>query len=138
MRLCSPEADEFNFVFDSYARSFKKSKWAGCVPNHLYDSVSRACMSEIIDRGARVVVAVEGEDGARRIVGYSITEPVKKTVHYIYVKRDLRGLGIGHRLLDEATDGDLAGWVYTHKTGACDRFFRGMLWEPQGARALSK
>lgn len=136
MKLDAPRADEFNFIFDSWARSFQKSKWAGCIPNNMYDSVSRAASSEIIDRGARVTVAVEEmDDGTRNIVGYSVSEPAKKVVHYIYVKRQLRGFGIGRRLmLDVVGDGALEKWKYTYKTGASDRFLRGMQWDPTLAR----
>ncbi len=134
MQLDSPRADELNFVFDSWARSFQKSKWAGNIPNNLYDSVSRACSAEIIDRGARVVVAVEEmADGTRNIVGYSVSEPKKKVLHYLYVKQALRGLGIGARLLADAVKGE-TNWRYTHKTAACDGFLRGMQWDPTTSR----
>ncbi len=122
-----------NFIFDSWARSFQKSKWAGCIPNNLYDSVSRQAAAEIIDRGARVTVAVEEmADGTRNIIGYSVSEPKKRVLHYLYVKRALRGLGIGHTLLDDVGCDD--AWVYTYKTGASDRFLRGLRWDPTLAR----
>lgn len=145
MILTTPEADELNFVFDSWAKAFRASKWAGCIPNNLYDQVSRACASEIIDRGARVTVAVEvNEAGERRICGYSVAEPKRRVLHWLYVKRDLRGLGIGKRLLSEVlslpsadpTNGD--GWTYSHKTNASDKFLRGMRWDPTSARVLVK
>ncbi len=134
MILTNPEANEYNFIFDSWARSFQKSKWAGCIRNCDYDTVSRAAMAEIIDRGARVSVAVEEmADGTRNIVGYSVSEPKKKVLHYLYVKRALRQLGVGRRLLHDIP-GVGPGWVYTYKTGASDRFLRGWQWDPTPAR----
>ncbi len=136
MKLDIPTADELNFVFDSWARSFQKSKWAGCIPNNLYDSVSRTASAEIIDRGARVTVAVEEQtDGTRNICGYVVWEPKHRAVHFVYVKRALRGFGIGKRLLNFATAGAREGWCYTHKTNAADKFARGMVHEPCFARA---
>lgn len=133
MKLVSPVAEEFNFIFDSWARSFQKSKWAGNVRNCDYAATSRGTAGDIIDRGARVVVAVEDmADGTRNIVGYSVSEPAKKVLHYLYVKRALRGLGIGKKLLVDL--GDTANWRYTHKTSACDRFLRGMQWDPTTSR----
>ncbi len=134
MKLDSPTASELSFVFDSWARSFKKSKWAGCVRNCDYDATSRGTIGEIIDRGARVTVAVEEmADGTRNIVGYSVSEPAQKVLHYLYVKRALRGLGIGKRLLNDVTASPV-NWRYTHKTYACDRFLRRMQWDPTPAR----
>ena len=51
----SPLADEWPLVFDTWARSFKKSPWAGCVPNHKYDDVSRAAIAAPTRPGNRYV-----------------------------------------------------------------------------------
>ncbi len=136
MKLTSPTAEEFSFLFDSWARSFMKSPWAGCIRNCDYDQVSRAAMAEIIDRPARVTVAVEDlEDGTRRVLGYSVSEPDRKIIHYCYVKRDARGLGIGRTLRrDVVADADRGEWTYTYRTTAADRFLRGMKHAPASAR----
>jgi GNAT superfamily N-acetyltransferase len=113
--------DEYSFVFDSWARSFQKSPWAGCIPNHLYPQVSRAASSEIVDRGARVLVAyVDLPDGGRRIMGYSVSEPDRRVLHWLFVKKDFRGMGIGSALLAETCpDGE---WSYTFRTRASTKF----------------
>ncbi len=136
MKLTSPDASEFNLIFDSWARSFMKSPWAGCIRNCDYDQVSRAAMAELVDRPARVTVAVEDlEDGTRRVLGYSVSEPDRKVIHYVYVKRDARGLGIGRTLRrDVVADADREGWSYTYKTNASDRFLRGLKHQPALAR----
>lgn len=122
MKFDSPRADEFALVYDAWARSFKKSPWAGCVPNHLWDSVSRATSTEIIERGARVVVAyADLPDGGRRVMGYSVSEP--GVLHWLFVKKDYRGCGVGRELLAETVrtfpEGDRR---YTHRTRASSRF----------------
>jgi len=135
MKFAEAEADELAFVFDSWARSFQKSPYAGCIPNHMYPQVSRAAAAEIIDRGARVLVAyADMEDGSRRIMGYSVSEPEKQTLHWLFVKHDYRGLGVGTALLNETC----ATWKapsYTYRTKASAKFlgptFR---WEPRFAR----
>jgi GNAT superfamily N-acetyltransferase len=121
MKFDDAAPDEYSFVFDSWARSFQKSPWAGCIPNHLYPQVSRAVSSEIVDRGARVLVAfVELPEGGRRIMGYSVSEPDKRVLHWLFVKKDYRSMGIGRALLAETCpDGE---WEYTFRTRASSKF----------------
>lgn len=123
------DADELPLVFDSWSKSFKKSPWAGCIPNHLYPEVSRAGISEILDRGAKVLVAyIDLPDGARRVMGYSVSEPEKKILHWLFVKRDYRmpGWQVGTALLDRtlamAGEGRLEQWTYTYRTPASAKF----------------
>jgi GNAT superfamily N-acetyltransferase len=122
-------------VYDAWANSFRKSLWAGCVPNNLWDSVSRAMITDIIDRGAKVIVAVtpiEGGEG-RRVMGYTVSEPDRRTLHWLYTKRDYRGLGVGKALLAETCpEGE---WTYTCRTGASAGFLGARFhWNPVSAR----
>lgn len=139
MQIESPAADEFNFIFDSWARAFRNSPYAGCIRNCDYDEVSRKAMSEIIDRGAKVSVMVEVlPSGERRIAGYSVSEPERKILHWVYVKRDYRGLGLGRQLRREVVaDKDIGGWSYTYRTNTSDRFLsaggRRMKWDRRPA-----
>lgn len=142
MDLDSPTAEEFAFIFDSWASSFKKSPYAGCITNDMYPEVSRRTMQDIVDRGARLRVAyAQPDDGDRRVMGYSVSEPGKRILHYLYVKRDFRGMGIGTGLLNDvltATEsGDLA-WTYTHRTKASPGFLGKLFqWNPVSARVKS-
>ncbi len=131
MQFDTPMADEYRLIFDSWARSWMKSPWSGTFRNCDYDAGSRAMMSEIIDRpGTRVTVLwvwTEDEVPVRRVVGYSVSEPARKVMHWVYVKDKSRGAGIGRRLVKEVLgETDPREWVYTHKTNACAKLFRGM------------
>lgn len=142
MQFDSPTAEEYPFIYDSWARSFKKSPWAGCIPNHLYDMVSRAAASDILNRGARVVLAVTPIEGAegRRIMGYSVSEP--GVLHWLFVKKDYRGANVGGLLLEYTTDDwDREPWKYTFRTRASEPFLRAYTtqqhrwtWDPVFAR----
>lgn len=150
MKFDSPRPEEFALIYDSWAASFRKSPWAGCVPNSLWDQVSRACALELLNRG-RVIVAVqelepvvlENSSGRlvhppRRVMGYSVSEP--GCLHWLYVKRDYRGIGVGRQLLAETTrDWTPASkqyvWEYTHRTHSSAAFLgKGWLWNPVSAR----
>lgn len=133
--------DEYKFIYDSWANSFRKSPWAGCVPNHLYDQVSREAARSILDRGAVVLVAVTPIAGqeeqfpeVRRVMGYSVSEPDRNVLHWLYVKDDFRGMGVGRELLEKTCRID-EDWTYTFRTRASSKFlgprFR---WDPVRAR----
>lgn len=129
-----PDETEYALIFDSWARAFQKSPWAGCVPNHKWDEVSRAGISEILDRGALVLVAyVPLEGGTRRVAGYIVAEPDRKILHWVYVKRDYRidGLSVGTALVRQVVNGPK--WLYTYRTHASEPFLREVLgkWAPR-------
>lgn len=160
MRFDAPRPDELDFIYDSWARSYRKSPWAGTIPNHLWDQVSRAASSELLTRSRVIVGVVDlpslGDPGAsaqwdeaaelvrttsapaplRRVLCYSVSEP--GVLHWLYVKRDARRLGYGRRLLDETIKQwggvHAPGPIYTHKTRSCERFLRGWRWDPVPAR----
>lgn len=142
MRFSTPTADEFALIYDSWSRSFRKSPWAGCVLNKDYETTSRNTIGEILDRGARVIVAVQDlEDGSRRVLGYSVSEPDIATLHWLYVKDTYRvpGLQVGSQLLAETLKAfpparDVT-YVYTHRTPASAKFL-GHNWrhDPVSAR----
>lgn len=132
----SPTPDEFAFIFDSWARSFRRSPWAGCVPNHLYDAVSREAAKGIIDRpGARVVVALPSPE-VRRVMGYYVAEPERGVLHWLYVKDSFRRMGVGKALLEHATAAVAPpSWVYTFRTRLAQRFLGPAFeWDPVPAR----
>ncbi len=126
MKYDTPTAEEFPLIYDSWARSFRKSPWAGCVLNRDYDAISRNTIGEILNRGARVICAVvDLDDGSRRVAGYSVSEPDICTLHWIYVKDTYRvkGMQVGTQLLEETVKEWRKGVrVYTHRTPASAKF----------------
>lgn len=143
MHIDIPTADEFKIVYDAWGQSFRKSPWAGCVPNHLWDQVSRETARTILDRGAHVIVAVtpiaEREDefpAVRRVMGFAVFEPSRNVLHFLYVKERYRGVGVGRALRSEVTsrfDPEM-DFVYSHRTRASSRFLDKWHWDPVQAR----
>lgn len=125
----APEADEWNLIWDSWARSWMKSQWSGTVRNCDWKDVTSKSFKELVDRPTTIVyVAYEPlENGMRRMKGYIVAEPSRKIIHWLYVKRDYRGQGVARDLLDKVLIGSQRReWTYTHRTNACQRLFRGM------------
>lgn len=140
MKIDRVKPDELVLVFDSWSRSFQKSPYAGCVRNCDWQKVMDGTMSEIVDRSLVLVGYQPLEDGTRRVMGYSISEPDKRVLHWLYMKDDWRGMGYGTELLKAteslAKDGP---WTYTFRTRASQRFFGDALyrWDPVPARIKS-
>lgn len=94
------KAQDLNFVFDSWMKSWRVSKWSGTIPNHLYYETQRTLIEDLIARGAKIVIAYpEGYD--ETILGWACGEEKagKAVLHYVYVKDPFLGLGIPTRLV---------------------------------------
>lgn len=140
IQLDSPDADEFKFILDSWSSSFRKSPFAGVVPNNHWAAVSRATMTQLMTRpSVTTTVALAGSSAETRgrVMGYVVSEP--GILHWLYVKKDYRKLGIGRQLLDSA----MVGWGgiekmyprYTHRTDVSNKFLPpGWKWDPIPAR----
>ena len=139
--IVPPTADEMALIYDSWVKSFRKSPWAGVIPNNLYEATQRATIQGILARGASIQVAlaprVPGIFEGRRVMGWICTEPAIETLHFWYVKDDFRKKGIGKALLAEAT----GKWFqprYTHRTRASELLPKRFRWDPVPARVLSE
>lgn len=135
MKLAPPADDELPLIYDSWARAYRTSPWAGTVPNHLWDTVSRACSAELLARSRTTCAVVELEDGTRRVMGYSVSEPARGILHWLYVKRDYRGMGVGRTLLADVSALLSTPGTYTHRTKASAKFLGpGWTYDPVPAR----
>lgn len=107
-------ADDLALVFDSWLKTWRTSKWAGVIPNHLYFDTQRTLIEELISRGACIKVAhPTGREDI--ILGWACAEEKegKTVLHYLYTKDPFIGLGIPALLL-ASLPGDKPGFV-THK-----------------------
>lgn len=141
----SPNEDELKFILDSWSSSYRKSKFAGTVPNNLWQEVVRSTAVQLMARpNCRVIVALSPSpnpiaiDASRgRVMGYSVSEP--GILHWIYTKKDYRRLGVASTLLGKEMndwDDELKKWPrYTHRTDSSTRFLPNWWkWDPIPAR----
>lgn len=110
-------SEDLALVFDSWLKDWRTSKWAGCIPNHLYFDTQRTLIEDLIARGAQIRVAYPtGRPDI--ILGWCCGEEKegKTVLHYLYTKDPFIGLGIPDLLLS-ALPGAKPGFV-THKLQA--------------------
>lgn len=120
-------ASDLPFILDSWCRSFRDSPYAGVIRNDDFHRVQRSTIAGLLGRGARVLVAAEPTTG--RILGWLAHEGTE-LLHYAYVKRPFRRLGVARRLLEAA---GLSRGRYTHRTH-CDWLGDRWTWDPVPAR----
>lgn len=113
------EADDVSFVVGTWVEGYRRgSPWAHRLRDHVFFRHHQPVIAEILSR-AEVLVACDQSD-PRVIYGdvvFELETPEGPAIHWIYVKKSLRRLGVGRRLL-EATGlpVDLAGVNVTHPT----------------------
>lgn len=114
--------DDISFIFDSWLRSWRKSPWAGVVPNNVYFPLTRSVIEQLVARGAEFKVACLA-DNPDLILGWichELTGP-DAVVHYVYTKDPYLSLGIGEALV-AAIPGNKPGFYtfrYRQVSEAC-------------------
>jgi GNAT superfamily N-acetyltransferase len=101
--------DDLNFVFATWLRSYRHdSAFARSISNDIYYHWHHKIIENAIRRGAYIVIA-HPKDSPEVIVGYACVEG--STLHYVYVKKAFREMGIARTLLKHAPFKE-----YTHIT----------------------
>jgi hypothetical protein len=115
IRPATPE--ELPSVYESWAGTWKRSRSAGCIPNHLFNEVTFACITGLFARGMRVAVLTAAA-APSVVLGWIAYERDRRSdqpvVHYMFVKDGFRERGYSKLLL--AHVGGAEKFVYTHQT----------------------
>lgn len=127
------------FIMDSWAKSWRVSPWAGCIPNNRFHEVHRSTVEDLVGRGAKFLV-LSPDTQPEVVVGWICYELDKRGItvcHYLYVKDPYKlsqGLQETAGRLLEATPGQKPG-LYTHRTKAIvEALGRGWIHAPEVAR----
>jgi hypothetical protein len=103
---------DLSFVYDSWLNSWRRSPWAGTIPNHLYYETQRETISGLLRRGAQVtILCAEGLEDF--IIGWACHErtSIEPVLHYLYIKDPYLSFGFHHSLLDSLN----GPGFYTHR-----------------------
>lgn len=125
-----PVAGDVKCVLDNWLRAYRTSPWAGCVTNDQYFDVYHETIRQLLERGAKLVVACNKSD-PDHVLGWSCWEPLDSghVVHFVYVKEGLRRRGLGKELVYRTcTANPQSSWFYTFRTRASGYLFGDSQW----------
>jgi GNAT superfamily N-acetyltransferase len=123
---------DVSLVFDSWMKSWRVSRYSGCISNNKFYEVTRENIEHLVARGAKIRVACLNED-EDTILGWICYERLSDDsfcVHYIYVKDPYLKHGVGQKLAEELPD---AGF-YSYKCSQAADYFPSYKWVPEIAR----
>jgi len=132
MKVRAANKNDVPFILDSWMKSWRKSKFSGCIGNDKYYDVTRANIENLVRRGSKFkVVCLDTDENA--ILGWACIENLKDgntAVHYIYVKDPYLKMGVPNKLTEDLpTTG-----FYTYKFNQVVEFLPGWKWVPEIAR----
>jgi ribosomal protein S18 acetylase RimI-like enzyme len=108
--------DDLPFVFDSWLRAYKGSRFVGPVADSAYYDAYRKTIEQLISRQRSRLMIAALRDIPTEIFGYCLSESGRlPIVHWCYVKSKYRQAGIGSMLLADAL-GDRKHYAYTFRT----------------------
>lgn len=109
--------EDYPIIFNSWLKSYSKDyvKHKG-VPSQIYYQGQHLLIERLLFDGT-TLVAVDSED-PNIVLGYCVGTKADDTyiVHYVYVKKDFRGMGIASSILKYAGVTKNSNIVYTHYT----------------------
>ncbi len=111
-------ADDVMDVVKWWTGSFRRSRWAGTLPNNKFSEYMGEAIRQLLSRGSKCTLAVNPACPAQ-ILGFVVTEKTRAgedVVHYLFVKDYYRKRGISKGLLAEADVSSDGSAFYTHKT----------------------
>lgn len=115
---------------------YKRSGWAGVIPNNLADAVLEESARQLFARGARMYIAVDPKMPSLWL-GFLFVESTRDgvpVIHAAFTKPNYRRSGV-QRSLFEAADIERTGRLfYTMKLGPESRFYPEGRYAPEIAR----
>lgn len=126
--------DDIPFVIQSWLRAYRRSPWAGVIPNNLYDQTYGETINQLFNRGLRVKVLQNAANPGLIVawIAYEVLPRGEIVVHFLFTKPLYRKKGLAKALLADigANDGS---FLYTFKTPAA-RYFRSARFKPEIGR----
>lgn len=121
LRIREANQEDVNFIFASWLRSYRASKWAKQITNTVYFAEHHKVLERLL-KNNKVFVACHNDDPGQ-LYGFICADKIDNIfcLHYIYVKQTFRNLGIGTMLLNAFEHDPNFAAVYTHHAPMADR-----------------
>lgn len=117
------EEDDYAFVYSTWLRSYRfNSVFTRKLTNKVYYEWHHKAIERIFGRGGFCIIACDTSD-KNVVFGYIVGERTSSgdIIHFIYVKKAFRKLGIMAKLLDSV---GFKGGLFTHYTEFCDEYLK--------------
>lgn len=127
------DRDQDSF-FESWLGTYRRSPWAGVLPNNRYHLWMTEAIHQLLDRGAKALAVVSPEQ-PDHFLGYVVYETCRTgepVVHYLFVRDLYRGdnagedHNLGQKLLEAAGIDWRQKFFYTFKTTYSRKFPAGV------------
>lgn len=112
MSIRPVQKEDVKFIFDSWANSWRREKWAGIIPNHRYHEIIREVIEGLIARGALLDV-VEEDGRIHAWICHEKDRTGRMIIHYLYSRDKYSEVTLLHYAKD--TQGYITPGYYTHR-----------------------
>lgn len=114
-------AEDANFIFNSWLKSYRPSEATKNISNTIYFNEHHKILEELVKK-CKVIIACNETDTSQ-IYGYIVADNVDGflVTHYIYVKQAFRNMGIGKALLNTFNHSLDNAAIYTHHTKIAEK-----------------
>jgi ribosomal protein S18 acetylase RimI-like enzyme len=131
-----PTPADFNYVRESWLMAFRKSPWAGIIPNNAYETVMSDAVNQLLHRGAKLLM-IRNPANPELVIGWTCFELTARgevVIHFIFVKPTYRRNGAASAMLRVILGhARQERFFYTCKTGQA-KFFKNGTHRPEIAR----
>lgn len=112
------------FVLDPWLKEWRKSPFAGIIPNNHFSAVFFDAVEQLHKRGMEIII-LESADPETKVGFIAFERAAVPVVHYAYVKPVFRGMGFFPTLLAAAGVTGEGPFLFTFRTPDCKKFRNG-------------
>ncbi len=126
-------------VIEAWSGTWKRSRAAGCIPNDMFEDVTRAAITQLLARGMEIRGLCASSHPSVLLSWVAFERDKRKpgapVIHYLFTREPVRGRGMARLLLDSIGAGKR--FIYTHQTTFAKKYWPDAVHLPGIARRKS-